>query len=164
MRQANMILQTIKIKVKQNKNVPDSNSNLAKSMTHHNRTKKLTTWFLTFHWRSWHNMVFRMVMTKRTRMKERRWARVPPQHCRRARSSLSPTATRSAMYQQMTPRSPLSYAALSCHLLARARSMGGSPLRDAQPRGMHPRRHDGSSSPARPLTAMSIQPCSHNQR
>jgi hypothetical protein len=24
----------------------DSNSNLAKSMTHHNQTKELTTWFL----------------------------------------------------------------------------------------------------------------------
>jgi hypothetical protein len=29
------------------KTVPDSNSNLAKSITHHNQTKKLTTWFLT---------------------------------------------------------------------------------------------------------------------
>jgi hypothetical protein len=36
----------IKIKGKQNKTVPDSNSNLAKSMTHHNQTKELTTWFL----------------------------------------------------------------------------------------------------------------------
>jgi hypothetical protein len=35
-----------KIKEKQNKIVPDSNSNLAKSMTHHNQIKKLTTWFL----------------------------------------------------------------------------------------------------------------------
>jgi hypothetical protein len=35
-----------KIKGKQNKIVPDSNSNLAKSMTHHNQTKELTTWFL----------------------------------------------------------------------------------------------------------------------
>jgi hypothetical protein len=35
-----------KIKEKQNKTVPDSNSNLAKSMTHHNQTKELTTWFL----------------------------------------------------------------------------------------------------------------------
>jgi hypothetical protein len=35
-----------KIKEKQNKNVPDSNSNLAKSMTHHNQTKELDTWFL----------------------------------------------------------------------------------------------------------------------
>jgi hypothetical protein len=31
---------------KQNKTVPDSNSNLTKSMTHHNQTKKLTTWFI----------------------------------------------------------------------------------------------------------------------
>jgi hypothetical protein len=36
----------IKIKEKQNKTFPDSNSNLAKSMTHHNQTKELTTWFL----------------------------------------------------------------------------------------------------------------------
>jgi hypothetical protein len=35
-----------KIKEKQNETIPDSNSNLAKSMTHHNQTKKLTTWFL----------------------------------------------------------------------------------------------------------------------
>jgi hypothetical protein len=35
-----------KIKEKQNKTMPDSNSNLAKSMTHHNQTKELTTWFL----------------------------------------------------------------------------------------------------------------------
>jgi hypothetical protein len=35
-----------KIKEQQNKTVPDSNSNLAKSMTHHNQTKELTTWFL----------------------------------------------------------------------------------------------------------------------
>jgi hypothetical protein len=33
-------------KIKQNKTIPDSNSNLAKSMTHHNQTKELTTWFL----------------------------------------------------------------------------------------------------------------------
>jgi hypothetical protein len=36
-----------KVKEKQNKTIPDSNSNLAKSMTHHNQTKKRTTWFLT---------------------------------------------------------------------------------------------------------------------
>jgi hypothetical protein len=35
-----------KVKEKQNKNIPNSNSNLTKSMTHHNQTKKLTTWFL----------------------------------------------------------------------------------------------------------------------
>jgi hypothetical protein len=35
-----------KIKEKQNKTVPDSNSNLAKSMTHHNQTKELITSFL----------------------------------------------------------------------------------------------------------------------
>jgi hypothetical protein len=32
---------------KQNKIIPDLNSNLAKSMTHHNQTKELSTWFLT---------------------------------------------------------------------------------------------------------------------
>jgi hypothetical protein len=36
----------IKVKEKQNKTVPDLNSNLTKSMTHHNKTKELTTWFL----------------------------------------------------------------------------------------------------------------------
>jgi hypothetical protein len=35
-----------KIKEKQNKIISDSNSNLARSMTHHNQTKELTTWFL----------------------------------------------------------------------------------------------------------------------
>jgi hypothetical protein len=35
-----------KVKEKQNKTIPDSNSNVAKSMTHYNQTKKLTTWFL----------------------------------------------------------------------------------------------------------------------
>jgi hypothetical protein len=36
-----------KVKEKQNETVPDSNSNLAKSMSHHNQTKELTTWFLS---------------------------------------------------------------------------------------------------------------------
>jgi hypothetical protein len=36
-----------KIKEKQNETIPDSNSNLTKSMTHHNQTKELTTWFLS---------------------------------------------------------------------------------------------------------------------
>jgi hypothetical protein len=35
-----------KIKEKQNETILDSNSNLAKSMAHHNQTKQLTTWFL----------------------------------------------------------------------------------------------------------------------
>jgi hypothetical protein len=35
-----------KIKEKQNETVPNLNSNLAKSMTHHNQTKELTTWFV----------------------------------------------------------------------------------------------------------------------
>jgi hypothetical protein len=35
-----------KIKEKQNEAVPDSNSNLTNSMTHHNQTKEVTTWFL----------------------------------------------------------------------------------------------------------------------
>jgi hypothetical protein len=37
-----------KAKEKQNKTVSDSNSNIAKSMTHHNQTNQLTTWFLRF--------------------------------------------------------------------------------------------------------------------
>jgi hypothetical protein len=37
-----------KVKEKQNKTIPDSNSNLTKSMTHHNQTKKLITWFLSW--------------------------------------------------------------------------------------------------------------------
>jgi hypothetical protein len=32
-----------KVKEKQNKAIPDSNSNLAKSMTHHNQINELTT-------------------------------------------------------------------------------------------------------------------------
>jgi hypothetical protein len=40
-------LNETKIKQKQNKTIPNLNSNLAKSMTHHNQTKELTTWFLT---------------------------------------------------------------------------------------------------------------------
>jgi hypothetical protein len=35
-----------KRKEKQNKTIPNSNSNLAKSMTHHNQIKELATWFL----------------------------------------------------------------------------------------------------------------------
>jgi hypothetical protein len=35
-----------KVKEKQIKIIPDSNSSLTKLMTHHNQTKKLTTWFL----------------------------------------------------------------------------------------------------------------------
>jgi hypothetical protein len=35
-----------KTKEKQNETILDSNSNLAKSMTHHNQTKELITWFL----------------------------------------------------------------------------------------------------------------------
>jgi hypothetical protein len=35
-----------KVKERQNKTVPDSNSILAKSMTHHNQTKERITWFL----------------------------------------------------------------------------------------------------------------------
>jgi hypothetical protein len=46
MRQANTILQTKQRQEKQNETITDSNSNLAKSMTHHNQTKELTTWFL----------------------------------------------------------------------------------------------------------------------
>jgi hypothetical protein len=39
-------LNKTKVKEKQNKTILDLNSNLAKSMTHHNQTKELTTWFL----------------------------------------------------------------------------------------------------------------------
>jgi hypothetical protein len=39
-------LNKIKIKEKQNETILDSNSNLAESMTHHNQTTELTTWFL----------------------------------------------------------------------------------------------------------------------
>jgi hypothetical protein len=35
-----------KVKEKQNKTIQYLNSNIAKSMTHHNQTKELTTWFL----------------------------------------------------------------------------------------------------------------------
>jgi hypothetical protein len=35
-----------KIKEKQNETIPNSNSNLAKSMTYHTQTNELTTWFL----------------------------------------------------------------------------------------------------------------------
>jgi hypothetical protein len=37
-----------KRKTKQNKTIPNLNSYLTKSMTHHNQTKELTTWFHTF--------------------------------------------------------------------------------------------------------------------
>jgi hypothetical protein len=37
-----------KVKEKQNETVPDSNSNLTKSMTHHNQAKKLITWLLSY--------------------------------------------------------------------------------------------------------------------
>jgi hypothetical protein len=42
-----------KIKEKQNETIPDLNSNLIKSMTHHNQTKELTTWFLKTHYPRW---------------------------------------------------------------------------------------------------------------
>jgi hypothetical protein len=35
-----------KIKEKQNETVPDSNSNIDKSMTHHNQTNERSIWFL----------------------------------------------------------------------------------------------------------------------
>jgi hypothetical protein len=38
-----------KVKEKENKTILDSNSKLAKSMTHHNQIKELTTWFLMNH-------------------------------------------------------------------------------------------------------------------
>jgi hypothetical protein len=39
-------LNETKVKEKQNKIIPDLNSNLVKSMTHHNQTNELTTWVL----------------------------------------------------------------------------------------------------------------------
>jgi hypothetical protein len=39
-------LNKTKIKEKQNDTIPDSNSNITKSIIHHNQTMKLTTWFL----------------------------------------------------------------------------------------------------------------------
>jgi hypothetical protein len=42
-----------KIKEKENKIVPDLNSNLAKSMTHHNQSKELTIWFLSLSMKLW---------------------------------------------------------------------------------------------------------------
>jgi outer membrane usher protein FimD/PapC len=39
-------LNETKIKEKQNETILDSNSNIAKSISHHNQTKELTTWFL----------------------------------------------------------------------------------------------------------------------
>jgi hypothetical protein len=39
-------LNEIKVKEKQNKIILDLNSNIVKSMTHHNQTKELITWFL----------------------------------------------------------------------------------------------------------------------
>jgi hypothetical protein len=42
------ILQTKQDKGKTIKTVLDLNSSLAKSMTHHNQTKEMTTWFLSF--------------------------------------------------------------------------------------------------------------------
>jgi hypothetical protein len=38
-------LNETKVKEKQHETIPDLNSNLSKSMTHHNQTKELTTWF-----------------------------------------------------------------------------------------------------------------------
>jgi hypothetical protein len=35
-----------KIKEKQNETIPNLDSNLVNSMTHHNQTKEVTTWFL----------------------------------------------------------------------------------------------------------------------
>jgi hypothetical protein len=39
-------LNETKKKEKENETIPYSNSNLIRSMTHHNQTKELTTWFL----------------------------------------------------------------------------------------------------------------------
>jgi hypothetical protein len=39
-------LNQTKVKEKQNETILNSNSNIIKSMTHHNQNKELTTWFL----------------------------------------------------------------------------------------------------------------------
>jgi hypothetical protein len=39
-------LNEIKVNEKQNGTIPNLNSNLAKSIGHHNQTKELTNWFL----------------------------------------------------------------------------------------------------------------------
>jgi hypothetical protein len=45
-----------KVKEKQNKTILDLNSNLAKSMTHRNQTKELTTWFLIINVRHYYGI------------------------------------------------------------------------------------------------------------
>jgi hypothetical protein len=49
-------LNETKVKEKQNKIIPDSNSNLTKSLTHHNQTNELSTWLLTS-LTKYHNML-----------------------------------------------------------------------------------------------------------
>jgi hypothetical protein len=51
-----------KIKERQNETVPDSNSKLAKSMTHYNQTNELTTWFLNMSAKPCDN--YKMIMVK----------------------------------------------------------------------------------------------------
>jgi hypothetical protein len=51
-------------KEKQNKTILDLNSTLAKSMTHHNQTKELTTWFLITNSNSW--QIPLLIVTRRS--------------------------------------------------------------------------------------------------
>jgi hypothetical protein len=47
-----------KIKEKQKETIPDLNSNLTMSMTHHNQTKELITWFLRMYFDIIHGSVW----------------------------------------------------------------------------------------------------------
>jgi hypothetical protein len=53
-----------KDKRKTKQTISDSNSNLAKSMTHHNQTKELTTWFLNK--KQWYEKLLNIVWAYRT--------------------------------------------------------------------------------------------------
>jgi hypothetical protein len=56
-----------KIKEKQNETIPDSNSNLTKSMNHHNQTTELTTWFLKNKWSKINSIVVAETKLERLR-------------------------------------------------------------------------------------------------
>jgi hypothetical protein len=60
-----------KIKEKQNETIPDLNSSLAKSMTHHNQTKELTTWFLNIMVITWLGSHFIMRGSKRSNLRKK---------------------------------------------------------------------------------------------
>jgi hypothetical protein len=48
-----------RIKEKQNKIILNSNSNIVKSMTHHNQNNELITWFLIYQFCLWHHETVR---------------------------------------------------------------------------------------------------------